>query len=179
MNGGPSRKAVGVSCCLETSFSARMEPPSSGPVNVVNDSGRDLRTEAVANAVCVALALHRRQPSEVSVLLTSDEHIQSLNRDFRSFDEPTDVLTFVADEDANGDIVIAVPYAERQAAVRGVTLEQELGYLAIHGALHLVGFDDETEPERAEMAAEMNRAAIAAGLPPDEAWASLLHGDHE
>jgi rRNA maturation RNase YbeY len=156
-----------------------MEPPSSGPVNVVNDSGRELRTEAVANAVRVALAQHGRQPSEVAVLLTSDEHIQALNREFRSLDEPTDVLTFVADEDANGDIAIAVPYAERQAAVRGVTLEQELGYLAIHGALHLVGFDDETEPERAEMALEMNRAAVAAGLPPDEAWASLLHGEME
>lgn len=111
------------------------------------------------------------------MLLTSDERVQSLNREFRALDEPTDVLTFVADEDANGDIAIAVPYAERQAALRGVTLEQELGYLAIHGALHLVGFDDETEPERAEMAAEMNRAAVAAGLPPDEAWTSLLHGD--
>jgi rRNA maturation RNase YbeY len=156
-----------------------MEPPSSGPVTVVNDSGRPIDAGAIIDAVRVALAQHGRSPEEVTVLLTSDASVREMNRRYRSLDEATDVLTFVADEDANGDIAIAVPYAERQAALRGVTLEQELGYLAIHGALHLVGFDDETEPERAEMAAEMNRAAIAAGLPPDEAWASLLHGDSE
>ncbi|MGV3617625.1 MAG: rRNA maturation RNase YbeY [Fimbriimonas sp.] len=156
-----------------------MEPPSSGPISVVNDSGRKIETEPIASAVQVALAQHRRTPSEVTVLLTSDAHVQRLNRDYRALDEPTDVLTFVADEDASGDIAIAVPYAERQAVLRGVTLEQELGYLAIHGALHLAGFDDETEPERAQMATEMNRAAVAAGLPPDEAWTSLLHGERE
>ncbi len=154
-----------------------MEPPSSGFVTVLNESGRSIVTEPVADAVSVALRLHGRSPREVNVLLTTDEQVQALNRAYRSLDAPTDVLTFVADEDANGDIAIAVPYAERQAERRAVSLEQELGYLAIHGALHLVGFDDEDDTDRAEMMREMNRAAMAAGLPPDEAWTSILHGD--
>lgn len=126
----------------------------------------------------MALEQHGHQGAEVCILLTSDDQVQELNRDFRGIDEPTDVLTFPSGEpDPLGDVAIAVAYAERQAKVRGVTLDQELGYLAIHGALHLAGFDDETEEDRARMVAEMNRAAVAAGLPPDEEWASLLHGE--
>jgi rRNA maturation RNase YbeY len=110
------------------------------------------------------------------VLLTHDEDIRRLNREFRHLDEPTDVLTFPSgEEDPLGDIAIALPYASRQAEKRGVPLEQELAYLAIHGALHLAGFDDETEPERARMVREMNRIATELGLPPDEEWGSLLH----
>jgi rRNA maturation RNase YbeY len=76
-----------------------------------------------------------------------------------------------------GDVAIALPYAERQARARRVSLTQELGYLAIHGALHLVGFDDQTEAERTEMVQQMNIVAADAGLKPDENWASLLHGE--
>ena len=70
-----------------------------------------------------------------------------------------------------------MPYAERQAKKRRVSLSQELGFLAIHGALHLVGFDDETETDRAEMVRQMNLVAIDTGLKPDHEWASILHGD--
>jgi len=152
-----------------------MEPPSSCFVTVLNESRRRVRTRFLKHAVAVALSQHDQPAAEVCVLLTSDEHIRELNRDFRGVDEPTDVLTFPAGEGSNGDVAIAVPYAERQASVRGVTLEQELAYLAIHGALHLAGFDDECESDRAEMVSQMNRAAVAAGFPPDEEWASLLH----
>ena len=110
------------------------------------------------------------------MLITEDEEIRSLNRLYRKVDEETDVLTFPADNPLLlGDIAISAPYAERQATARGVSLEQELAYLAIHGALHLAGFDDESDEDRLEMVAEMNRAAVAAGLPPDENWFSILH----
>lgn len=153
-----------------------MEPPSRGTVTVLNESGRPLPTASVGHAVRVTLLLERFESPEVAVLLTSDEHVQQLNRTFRGVDAPTDVLTFVGDEPGSGDIAIAVPYAERQAALRGVPLEQELAYLAIHGALHLAGLDDEEEDERREMVDRMNVAAVAAGFLPDENWASILHG---
>jgi len=152
-----------------------MEPPSTRDVTVLNESRRRVRTRFLKHAVGIALSQHGHTDTEVCVLLTSDERVKELNRDFRGIDETTDVLTFPSGEGSDGDVAIAVPYAERQANVRGVTLEQELGYLAIHGALHLAGFDDESESDRAEMVSQMNRAAIAAGLPPDEEWASLLH----
>jgi rRNA maturation RNase YbeY len=114
------------------------------------------------------------------VLLATDEEVQDLNRRFREIDEPTDVLTFPAQpipgqEPALGDIAIAVPYAARQAQIRGIKTEEELQYLAIHGALHLLGWDDETEPDRAKMFAEMDRVGRLAGLPPEPEWCSLLH----
>jgi probable rRNA maturation factor len=157
-----------------------MEPPSSHSIAVLNESGRRAPRALIARAVAAVLDLHGRRRETVSVLVTTDEAIRDLNRRFRNLDEATDVLTFPSGEFPGaplGDIAIALPYAERQAAARGVSLSQELGYLAIHGVLHLIGFDDESESERARMVAEMNRAAIAAGLKPDEDWASLFHSE--
>ncbi|HWA83862.1 MAG TPA: rRNA maturation RNase YbeY [Fimbriimonadaceae bacterium] len=155
-----------------------MEPPSSHAVAISNESGRRAPRALIARAVSATLALHGRHSEAVSVLIGTDEAIRELNCRYRGLDEPTDVLTFPSDDVPGaplGDIAIALPYAERQARVRGVSLSQELGYLAIHGTLHLLGFDDEVEEERAAMVDEMNRAAVSAGLKPDEHWASLLH----
>jgi rRNA maturation RNase YbeY len=159
-----------------------MEPPSTGKITIVNESGRRIRTSPLIKAAQTALSRHGMD-GEVCILLTDDAALAELNRRFRSLDEPTDVLTFpagnssiVGSEPLLGDIAISVDYAERQAAARGVSLSQELGYLAIHGALHLAGFDDETESDRAEMMTEMNRVAQASGLKADPEWASILHG---
>lgn len=155
-----------------------MEPPSKHSIAVLNNSGRRAPRALIARAISAALDLHKAPSSEVSVLLCEDDEIRALNSRFRQVDEPTDVLTFPssgAKGEPLGDIAISVPYAERQAIARGVSLNQEIGYLAIHGALHLLGLDDDTEVERAEMVREMNRAAVAAGLAPDDNWASILH----
>lgn len=123
------------------------------------------------------MAQHQARPGEISILLTDDQEIQDLNRRFRNIDEPTDVLTFPADNPMLlGDIAISIPFAERQAKLRNVATSQEIAFLAIHGALHLLGFDDESEDDRSEMVEQMNRAATAAGLEPDMEWASILHG---
>ena len=156
-----------------------MEPPSSRNITVLNESEHRVRTAPLARAMRGAFDLHGKSNSHACLLLTSDEHIRNLNRQFRGIDESTDVLTFPAGDFAGeqlGDVAIAVPYAVRQAKARRVSLSQELGYLAIHGALHLIGFDDESEPDREEMVRQMNAVAIATGFKPDENWASLLHG---
>jgi rRNA maturation RNase YbeY len=127
-----------------------------------------------------AFRRHGKPNAKACLLLTSEERVRELNRTFRGVDESTDVLTFPAGTYAGddlGDVAIAVPYAERQAKLRKVSLTQELGFLAIHGALHLVGLDDQTEIDRAEMVREMNLVAVEAGLKPDEQWASILHGE--
>ena len=155
-----------------------MEPPSSHSISIVNHSGRRLPRGLIARAVTTTLSLHGRAEETVSLLVTNDQEVQELNARFRSMDEATDVLTFPAGDFEGaplGDIAIALPYAERQASARGVSVSQELGYLAIHGTLHLLGYDDETERERAEMVRLMNEAAVASGLKPDEDWASILH----
>lgn len=106
----------------------------------------------------------------VAVLITDDEAVRALNRDYRGVDAATDVLSFAAQEAAEdapalllppelaaqlsqhlGDIVIAYPYAERQAAQFGNSVQAELRLLAVHGTLHLLGFDHATQADEAEM----------------------------
>ena len=160
-----------------------MEPPSKTRVNVLNQSGRRLRLEPLRLGVSRALERHGRETAVVNVLLTGDDEIRALNQKFRNVDDSTDVLTFpsgelpveMPSEIPLGDIAISVPFAARQAAARGVSLGQEIAYLGIHGALHLVGFEDERDTDRENMVAEMNAVAVAAGLKPDEDWYSLLH----
>jgi probable rRNA maturation factor len=148
-----------------------MEPPSKHSVTVLNDSGEILALESIPSAVRASLL--RAEPSEVRVLFTSDERVRALNKQFRGIDEATDVLTFPDDSAASGDIAIAVPFASRQAAARGMPVEIELVYLAVHGSLHLLGMDDCTENERIGMVRRMNEVMAQLGLPVDENWSSL------
>lgn len=155
-----------------------MEPPSSPRVSVSNQSPVKGLSTPVRHAVATTLQAYGLE-GEVSVLLTDDSGIRELNRRFRGIDEPTDVLTFPAPEDVPGligDLAISIPFASRQADERGISLRDEVSYLAIHGALHLAGFDDEEEADRAAMQREMARCGKALGLAPQPEWTSLLHG---
>lgn len=153
---------------------------SSRTISIVNNSGRRSPSATIRQALAAVFAQHEGRAGDVCVLLTEDDEMRELNHRFRNLDESTDVLTFPAlDPSTLGDIAISIPYAERQAKRRGVSLKQEIGFLAIHGGLHLLGFDDESEDDRRTMVDEMNRAALAAGLKQDHEWASLLHGVSE
>ena len=121
-----------------------MEPPSRQRVSVLNRSGKRIRVTPIKRAVHLALSRHASLEATACVLLTTDDEVRELNRTFRGIDEPTDVLSFPSAgqfADSAGDIAIAVPYATRQAKARGESLQTELCYLAIHGALHLMGLD--------------------------------------
>jgi probable rRNA maturation factor len=90
-----------------------------------------------------------------AVRFTSDREMRRLNRDFRGKDKPTDVLSFPGERAAAtsdgaegphlGDVVIAVPTARRQAEERGEEVERELRTLLLHGVLHCLGYDHETD----------------------------------
>ncbi len=88
---------------------------------------------------------------QVTVLLTSDPAIRSLNRRFRGKNKATDVLSFPADASAPGpekiagDLAISVPTAQRQAAEQGHSLSIEIKILILHGLLHLAGYDHEAD----------------------------------
>lgn len=100
-----------------------------------------------------AVLAHEGVEGEVSltVLMTDDEQMRQLNRDFAGLDEPTDVLSFPAGEGEDmmpeeldgylGDIAISVMKAERQAEEGGHSLTAELQLLTVHGVLHLLGYD--------------------------------------
>jgi probable rRNA maturation factor len=90
----------------------------------------------------------RSRPAEVSVLFCADGRMRTLNRRYRGKDAPTDVLAFPAGEAGRGslgDIVISVPYAGREARRRSEPPARELDRLLVHGFLHLMGYDHETD----------------------------------
>ncbi|MBC8103898.1 MAG: rRNA maturation RNase YbeY [Cytophagales bacterium] len=98
------------------------------------------------------LAEAGRPGAEISVLLTDDPGIHELNRTWRGFDKPTDVLSWplehgpaLTGEDSLGDIAISLDTAARQALARGWAVEEETALLLVHGILHLLGHEDETE----------------------------------
>ena len=83
---------------------------------------------------------------EMTVAFVSDRHIARLNKEFRAHDQPTDVLSFPSDGAPYlGDVVIARGVARRQASRAGHSLTTELRVLALHGLLHLLGYDHEQD----------------------------------
>ena len=117
--------------------------------------------EVIQSAVHATLKAHDAEPCEVSVLLTDDSDIRQLNREYRGIDAPTDVLAFSMHEgedgDVNpsllGDLVVSLETAARQASTTdglsgvGGSLEAETALLTVHGMLHLLGYDHQTQTE--------------------------------
>jgi probable rRNA maturation factor len=110
-------------------------------------------------------------PTEMGLVVTDNETVQQLNRNYRDLDEPTDVLAFhmplykgqeselpfVSPPDGVhhlGEVVISYPKAVQQTQERGHNIEQELALLIIHGVLHLLGYDHEQPEERQRMRAK-------------------------
>jgi len=106
-----------------------------------------VRTKAFERLLGELAARYRLVGPEVSLAFTGEQAVQTLNRKFMKKDRPTDVLSFPLGEKGPdgkfylGDIVIAVPVAFRQARSKGHSLDRELRLLAIHGFLHLLGYD--------------------------------------
>jgi len=122
-----------------------MEPPSLS-VLLLNRQRRRVDT-ARLRRVLRSAARDLRIGGEIAVVLGGDRGIRRLNARYRRKDRPTDVLSFPGPgADAGlGDVVISVATAERNARAEGRTLAQELDVLAIHGLLHCLGYDHETD----------------------------------
>ncbi|NLG52125.1 MAG: rRNA maturation RNase YbeY [Chloroflexi bacterium] len=98
----------------------------------------------------------------LTLVITGDEQIRALNRQFNETDRPTDVLSFSNQEGTDfispdeedlylGDVIISYPTALAQATEHGHPVEQELALLIVHGCLHLLGYDHATDDEREQM----------------------------
>ena len=116
---------------------------------------------------------------EVSVTFMTDVDIQKVNATYRGKNVPTDVISFALEEltegevaiipeegmpTALGDILISVETAERQAGEYGHDFNREIGFLALHGFLHLLGYDHITEEEEAEMFGRQKEILASFGL---------------
>jgi len=121
--------------------------------------------------------------AEVNILLTDDENIRVLNKQYRDIDAPTDVLSFpmldakegkieIGAGDYNlekdsiilGDIVISLETAAKQAQEYGHSFEREIAFLTTHGIFHLFGYDHMTEDEEKTMLGKQEEVLKQAGL---------------
>lgn len=131
-------------------------------VTITRAPGIVVRTSFIQKLVAViGRVVPRFGRSELSVAFVSNAVIRRLNKTYRGIDAPTDVLSF-AERDSRsiavrsryiGDIVIAYPYARRQARLQGITIRQELIWLIAHGFLHLIGHDHMRSTEQRRMLA--------------------------
>jgi len=90
----------------------------------------------------------------MQVIFVDNAQIHEMNKTYRNVDKPTDVISFPNDEiedDSIGDIFISLDQAKLQAKDYGHSIEREIGFLAVHGYLHLIGYDHDTVENEAKM----------------------------
>lgn len=118
------------------------------------------------------------QDAEISVTFVTNERIQEVNREYRDKDQPTDVISFALEEIGEGeieiigikqppvlgDIIISIQRAKEQAEEYGHTFLRELGFLAVHGFLHLLGYDHMTEEDEKVMFTKQKEILNSYGL---------------
>ncbi len=109
--------------------------------------------------------------ADITIVLTDDQQLHELNRDYLGVDAPTDVLSFPASESDPetgatylGDILISIPRAAQQAQAAGHPLEAEVQLLVVHGVLHLLGHDHAEAQEKARMWAGQEKVLERLGL---------------
>lgn len=129
--------------------------------------------EIVERAAQTTLTQQSAPDADLAIVLTGDDQIQALDRNFLGKDTPTDVLSFPASETDPetgrlylGDIVISVPRAENQAAAGGHSLKAEVSLLVVHGVLHLIGYDHAEAVGKNIMWAAQKEILVELGISP-------------
>jgi probable rRNA maturation factor len=136
-------------------------------------------TAAVGNRYAPFLRRHLREAhrivgpalKELSVALVGDRRMAQLHEQFMGLRHPTDVLTFPLEYDARGrvvagEVVVCLPEARRQAKARGIPVERELLLYALHGLLHLCGYNDRTDAAFRTMHRTEDRILAQLGVGP-------------
>ncbi len=128
-------------------------------IDLQNDLQYPVSASRLEEAAQAALSRWREEGA-LSIVITDDDTIMTLNQQYRGINTPTDVLSFPADAPPVtlpgepvylGDVLIAFPYAADQAAREGHPLDDSLALLVVHGTLHLLGYDHNTPQNRAVM----------------------------
>lgn len=135
-------------------------------------------TCALRTAIVRTLQAHEvADDSGITLLVTSDADVHKLNDRYRGIDAPTDVLSFPAAADESlppesgeqpylGDIIVAFPYTAAHAQEDGHALDHVLALLAVHGTLHLLGYDHDTAENQNEMWETQAQILAQLDIPP-------------
>ena len=130
-------------------------------------------TERIIKRAAEGALKQQTAGGDISVLVTDDDTIWKMNREYRNVDRATDVLSFPScDGDAIaaapdgflGDIAISIHKAKAQAEEYGHSFERELSFLTVHGCLHLLGYDHIEDGERQEMFALQDKILNDMGI---------------
>jgi probable rRNA maturation factor len=156
-------------------------------IEVQNDAEYPLDEARLVQAAETVLSQHVAQHDlALTVVVTSDDTVAEMNRQYRNVEGPTDVLSFPAaappvelegEPRYLGDLVIAYPYASAQAEREGHALNDSLALLVVHGTLHLLGYDHDTQEQREQMWAVQAQALTALKIPL-EMVPALESGSH-
>lgn len=154
-------------------------PPATEVLIVADCWQAEAEAEAVvlrAIATAATMVDEDTADAEIAVMLTDDPGIRTLNANWRGFDKPTNVLSFPALQPEGkapadaprmlGDIAIAYQTTRREADEEGKLFAHHLSHLAVHGFLHLIGYDHETDAEAEEME-QLEREILAQLDVPD------------
>lgn len=142
-------------------------------IAIINDEDYPIDAERLKASAQMVLRQQKTPSAALTIVMMSDENARQLNREFRGVDAPTDVLSFpsgaspapISSEPPYlGDIIIAYPYTAAQAQSLGHPVGDSLALLAIHGTLHLLGYDHDTPENRARMWSAQADALGALGI---------------
>lgn len=148
------------------------EPPQRLTLDVVIEDDGWLRVGQIESWIANAVAALARERPDISgaaaLALDIDAAVQRLNNDYRGFDKPTNVLSFPSGDATGahlGDIIFARETIEREAADLGIPLIHHVQHLTLHGLLHLIGYDHESDADADAMEALETRLLAELGVP--------------
>jgi probable rRNA maturation factor len=122
-------------------------------IEINNKTKNKIDLKLVEGVAAKFLKKYKKTKHEVSIAFIGDAEMKKLNKIYRGIDKPTDVLAFPGEEKGFlGEIVIDYAQIKRQAKLYSGSVREELVFILVHGLLHLLGYDDETEKGREAMA---------------------------
>jgi len=119
-------------------------------ISIFNETKHIINEELVLSLIKSVLTSEQKQGVELNVIFIDNQAIQTINRDYRGLDQPTDVISFAFCDSPSiieyeyellGDIYVSVEKAHEQAIEYGHSFDREIGFLTVHGMFHLLGYD--------------------------------------
>lgn len=130
-------------------------------IAIFNETTEEIKElKDIETVILKAIEMQKLDPVEFSIIIVDNQKIHDLNKTWRHVDRETDVITFALEDEKNmvlvgnrvlGDIYISIDKAKEQAKEYGHSLKRELCFLAVHGFLHLLGYDHMSKEEEEEM----------------------------
>ena len=120
-------------------------------IEINNKAHYQIDLNLIRRAVAEFARIYKIRQREISIAFVGDAEIKKLNQAYRKISQPTDILTFSGEDDFLGELIIDYRQVKKQACRFGNSASQELVFILVHGLLHLLGYNDETEKEKAGM----------------------------